>query len=373
MPPLTLDQLNAASRDEFTALLDGIYEHSPWIADRACDKRPFASLAQLKRALVEVVVTEAGRDEQLALIRAHPELAGKAMVAKTLTAESTNEQGKAGLTDCTPDEFAKIQRLNAAYNAKFGFPFILAVRGPRGTGLRRRRRSSRPSSAASTTTPTSNSPNACATSTASPSCASTTSSASTPVLGNQVWDCAELLARHSDPGYAENGQLTVTYLTDAHRACAAQLDALDARVRLRRGHDRRGRQRRRGLLGRRTAAGDPRQPSDGEGAEAAAHRQPLRHRAQRRQVRRPPRHLRADGLRARAASRRPAPAVRARGRRLRRRRRPALQGDLPRLGRADRPVRPGLARPAGRRRRDDARRDAPRRPAGHDRRARSPS
>ncbi len=78
---------------------------------------------------------DAGRDAQLALIRAHPELAGKAMVSKTLTAESTNEQGKAGLTDCTPDEFARIQQLNADYNAKFGFPFILAVRGPRGTGL----------------------------------------------------------------------------------------------------------------------------------------------------------------------------------------------------------------------------------------------
>ena len=59
------------------------------------------------------------------------------MVAKTLTAESTNEQGKAGLTDCTPEEFARIQQLNADYNAKFGFPFILAVRGPRGEGLTR--------------------------------------------------------------------------------------------------------------------------------------------------------------------------------------------------------------------------------------------
>ena len=60
------------------------------------------------------------------------------MVSKSLTAESTHEQGKAGLTDCTPEEFAKIQQLNADYNAKFGFPFILAVRGPRGTGLSRR-------------------------------------------------------------------------------------------------------------------------------------------------------------------------------------------------------------------------------------------
>ena len=66
-----------------------------------------------------------------------PELAGKAMVAKTLTSESTSEQSTAGLTNCTPEEFARIQQLNADYNAKFGFPFILAVRGPRGTGLTR--------------------------------------------------------------------------------------------------------------------------------------------------------------------------------------------------------------------------------------------
>ena len=133
---LTLDQLNAASPQEFARLLDGSYEHSPWIVERAAAQRPFASLAALKRALVQVV-EEAGLDAQLALIRAHPELAGKAMVSQTLTAESTNEQGKAGLTDCTPEEFAKIQKLNADYNAKFGFPFILAVRGPRGTGLDR--------------------------------------------------------------------------------------------------------------------------------------------------------------------------------------------------------------------------------------------
>ena len=131
---LTLDQINAASADDFVALLDGTYEHSPWIAQAAAAARPFASLVQLKLALARVV-READADVQLALIRAHPELAGKAMVIQSLTAESTNEQGKAGLTDCTPAEFAQIQRLNADYNARFGFPFILAVRGPRGLGM----------------------------------------------------------------------------------------------------------------------------------------------------------------------------------------------------------------------------------------------
>lgn len=133
---LTIDQLNAATPDAFVALLDGTYEHSPWIAERAAALRPFTSLAHLKHALV-TVVRAAGEAPQLALIRAHPELAGKAMVSKTLTAESTNEQGKAGLTDCTPAEFAQLLQLNADYNAKFGFPFILAVRGPRGLGLNR--------------------------------------------------------------------------------------------------------------------------------------------------------------------------------------------------------------------------------------------
>ena len=132
--PLTLDQLNAATPADVAQLLDGTYEHSPWIAERACAQRPFRSLAHLKHAMVQVL-DEAGVDAQLALIRAHPELAGKAMVSQTLTAESTNEQGKAGLTDCTPDEFARLQQLNADYNARFGFPFILAVRGPRGLGL----------------------------------------------------------------------------------------------------------------------------------------------------------------------------------------------------------------------------------------------
>jgi len=135
-PTLTLEALNAADRGAFVALLDGIYEHSPWIATRAHAQAPFRSLVHLKQALADGV-RKASEAEQLGLIRAHPELAGKAMVAQTLTAESTNEQGRAGLTDCSPQEFARLQQLNADYNAKFGFPFILAVRGPRGQGLSR--------------------------------------------------------------------------------------------------------------------------------------------------------------------------------------------------------------------------------------------
>jgi beta-ureidopropionase / N-carbamoyl-L-amino-acid hydrolase len=92
--PLTLDptQRRHAGRVH-VALLDGIYEHSPWIAERAWAQRPFASAGALKHALVQAV-REAGRDAQLALIRAHPELAGKAMVAKTLTAEAPTSRAR---------------------------------------------------------------------------------------------------------------------------------------------------------------------------------------------------------------------------------------------------------------------------------------
>ncbi|MBQ5947149.1 allantoate amidohydrolase [Massilia sp. ST3] len=133
----TLTELNACDAPVFVERLRGIYEHSPWIAERAAVRRPFASLAALKLAL-QAVVTEAAQDEQLALLRAHPELAGKAAVAGELTAESTSEQASSGLNRCTPEEYTALQDLNAQYNAKFGFPFILAVKGPTGRGLTRR-------------------------------------------------------------------------------------------------------------------------------------------------------------------------------------------------------------------------------------------
>uniref|UniRef100_C5CVN9 Amidase, hydantoinase/carbamoylase family n=1 Tax=Variovorax paradoxus (strain S110) TaxID=543728 RepID=C5CVN9_VARPS len=221
---LTLDQLNAAAPGDAVALLDGTYEHSPWIAERALAARPFRSLAHLKHALVQAVAA-ASTDEKLGLIRAHPELAGKAMVSKTLTAESTHEQGKAGLTDCTPEEFAKIQQLNADYNAKFGFPFILAVRGPRGTGLSKReiidtferRLHHHPDFELG---------EALRNIHRIAEIRLDDKFGADVSLGNDVWDWHEALSAHTDPGYAEKGQLTVTYLTDAHRACAAQISGL---------------------------------------------------------------------------------------------------------------------------------------------------
>jgi OHCU decarboxylase len=132
----TLSDLNSCDSATFVERLRGIYEHSPWIPERAAARRPFASVTALKLALQEVV-SAATLDEQLGLIRAHPELAGKAAVAGQLTAESTSEQAKSGLHLCSAEEFATLHQLNADYNAKFGFPFILAVKGPTGQGLTR--------------------------------------------------------------------------------------------------------------------------------------------------------------------------------------------------------------------------------------------
>src|SRR5450830_296854 len=107
MSLLTLDQINAASPAEAAALLEGLYEHSPWIVERTVLRSaPFTSLAHFKHALAQTV-SSAAEQAQLDLIRAHPELAGKAMVSKSLTAESTGEQSRAGLTDCSPEEFER--------------------------------------------------------------------------------------------------------------------------------------------------------------------------------------------------------------------------------------------------------------------------
>lgn len=215
---ITLEQVNRASRAEAMELLDGLYEHSPWVAEKALNERPFHSLAHLKHAMARVL-HDAGKNAQIRLIQAHPELAGKAMVSQSLTAESAHEQDKAGLTQCTPQEFETLQHLNTDYNAKFGFPFILAVRGPRGNGLSKRqiietfarRLQNHPDFELQ-------------------ECLRNIHRvvelrlndkfAAEPALGNDVWDWHEQLAQYSDPGYAEKGQLTVTYLTDAHRACA---------------------------------------------------------------------------------------------------------------------------------------------------------
>ncbi len=218
---LTLEQLNPADLATAASLLDGLYEHSPWIAEAALAQRPFRSLAQIKYAMAQVL-DKAPVQAKLDLIRAHPELAGKAMETNTLTAESTNEQNKAGLTRCTPEELEHIRKLNAEYGKRFGFPFILAVRGPRGAGLAKaeiietfeRRLHNHPDFELG---------EALRNIHRIAEIRLNDKFGYTPELGNDVWDWQEKLAQHSDPGYAEKGQLTVTYLTDAHRACAQRI------------------------------------------------------------------------------------------------------------------------------------------------------
>ena len=185
--PITLEQLNAASADAFAASLDGIYALS-WVSEQAAAQRPFASVAALKYAMTSVIQS-AAPDEQLALIHAYPSTASD-------------------------------------YQAKFGFPFVLAPQGPRATGLSAAevsdilaRRLNQPPeferqeclreihrmaeirlNQLVDNTPTQDT-----------------------TQGNQVWDWCEALSAFSDSPYAERGELTVTYLTEAHRACAAQI------------------------------------------------------------------------------------------------------------------------------------------------------
>jgi 2-oxo-4-hydroxy-4-carboxy-5-ureidoimidazoline decarboxylase len=121
-------ELQRLERDRFVELFGGVFEHAPWVAEEAFAAGPFASREALHRAMVEAM-RQAPRPRQLALIRAHPDLAGRAAVRGGLTAASAAEQAGAGLDQCTPPEFERFQQLNDKYKEKFGFPFILAVKG----------------------------------------------------------------------------------------------------------------------------------------------------------------------------------------------------------------------------------------------------
>lgn len=125
---LTIKQLSALPQADFTARLAQVFEHSPWIAERAWHQRPYASIDELHQAMIKVV-DNAEPAEQVALIRAHPELAGKEAASGTLTDASATEQQGAGLDQCSPDELARLRQLNTDYRTRFGFPFIIAVKG----------------------------------------------------------------------------------------------------------------------------------------------------------------------------------------------------------------------------------------------------
>jgi N-carbamoyl-L-amino-acid hydrolase len=205
------------SRPKATEMLAGLYEHSDWIVEAALQDHPFASLAALKRRLVEVV-SGSSREQRLSLIKAHPPLSAKAKIDESIAKDSRSEQSLVGLDKCSPKEFEALTTLNNQYLEKFGWPFILAVRGPRGLGLSRaaiiaslRRRISMPAEEEFD------------------ECLRQIHRIAEmrlderlglePTLGNQVWDACEELAKFSE----DADGLTVTYLSAAHKNCATLL------------------------------------------------------------------------------------------------------------------------------------------------------
>ena len=124
---ITLDQLNSSDRPAFVAAIGDIFEHGPWVAEQTHAARPFASIAALHDAMMQVM-RAAPRAEQLAFLRGHPELGGKVARAGAMTKDSKAEQGGLGLDRLSDADFTRFERANTAYAQKFGFPFIVCVR-----------------------------------------------------------------------------------------------------------------------------------------------------------------------------------------------------------------------------------------------------
>jgi 2-oxo-4-hydroxy-4-carboxy-5-ureidoimidazoline decarboxylase len=125
---ISSEELPRLDRGRFVELFGGVFEHAPWVAEQAFDAGPFRNIETLQGAMVQAM-RRAPQARQLALIHAHPDLAGRAAIAGELTAASSAEQASAGLDQCTPAEFERFCELNQTYKEKFGFPFILAVKG----------------------------------------------------------------------------------------------------------------------------------------------------------------------------------------------------------------------------------------------------
>lgn len=123
----TLEEVNALNLEEFVARFGSVYERSPWVAEAAFKERPFADLTEMRGAFVRAV-REASPERRMALIQAHPDLAGKAAMAGELTPESASEQSSAGLDRLSPEEYETFTRLNREYREKFGIPMIVAVK-----------------------------------------------------------------------------------------------------------------------------------------------------------------------------------------------------------------------------------------------------
>ncbi|GAB31579.1 hypothetical protein APS_2181 [Acetobacter pasteurianus subsp. pasteurianus LMG 1262 = NBRC 106471] len=124
---MRLQDVNTLSPQQFVETFGGIYEHSPWVAEVAAKQRPFASMQQMKQAFSQAV-QQAPESQKLALVRAHPELGHRMGVDPDLSAESTQEQGSAGLDRLSPAEYKQLRDLNDAYQKKFGMPFVICVR-----------------------------------------------------------------------------------------------------------------------------------------------------------------------------------------------------------------------------------------------------
>jgi 2-oxo-4-hydroxy-4-carboxy-5-ureidoimidazoline decarboxylase len=124
---ITLNEVNDLSREEFVAKFGSLYEHSPWVAEGASEERPFGSLSEMHGAFKRAL-REASHEHRLSLIKAHPDLAGKAARSGDLTPESTQEQASVGLDRLSQEEYETFTKLNDAYKEKFDFPMIFAVR-----------------------------------------------------------------------------------------------------------------------------------------------------------------------------------------------------------------------------------------------------
>lgn len=207
---ISLQELNALPAPQFAATLAGVFEHSPWVAERVACARPFASVLQLHAAMC-AAVGAASLAEQLALIRAHPELAGRAAIRGELTPGSTSEQQGAGLASCSPQEFARLQELNAAYSRKFGLPFVLAVKGhTRASVLKAMQERTGHDPEAERTT---------ALSEIGRIARFRLDELVTEPPGVRIIAMAQYLARFSE----DSQGLTCSYLTSAHRATAAEI------------------------------------------------------------------------------------------------------------------------------------------------------
>lgn len=124
---LSIEEVNRMDHGEFVSRFGAVFERSPWMAEGAWERRPFDGLDGLHGAFVRTI-RDGPEDRRVALIRAHPDLAGKAALAGELTAESAGEQASAGLDRLSPEEYERFHRLNAAYREKFGLPYVVCVR-----------------------------------------------------------------------------------------------------------------------------------------------------------------------------------------------------------------------------------------------------